>query len=130
MGEVEARQRSFTVLIGLGYRPFRLQRRLREHAHHQRHFDTNVVPESIVPALQAFVKSDPGGLVDARYGGDDPDAPSDTIVLRYKRSAFIPLSVTRTVYFPPFPKSGRFVSVSEPERLHAAIAEFMSKTEL
>lgn len=70
------------------------------------------------------------GLVAADYVGDDPDEPSDAIRLRYQGSTFLPRRVERTIRFPSFPKSGHFVSVTEPERLYAEVESFLAATGL
>jgi len=95
------------------------------------HYDTNVYPLTLVPALRKVVSANPiVGLVAADYVGDDPDEPSDAIRLRYKASTFLPHTGERIIRFPSFPESGHFVSVTEPERLYSEVESFLAATGL
>lgn len=67
------------------------------------------------------------GLKHVGYEGTDADVPSETIRLDFAANALFGRGGTRFVRFPSFPNSGHFVSVSEPERLHAIIAEFLTE---
>jgi hypothetical protein len=95
------------------------------------HYDTNIIPLSIVPALRKLADDFPSlGLQEVGYVGNDPDEPSEAIHLSYSSDSFIPRGGERTIRFPSFPNSGHYVSVSEPERLHAELEDFLGATGL
>ena len=94
-------------------------------------YDTIIIGTSIVPALRDYIAENPTfGLTRVAYEGDDQDAPSETIRLELVRSEILGRGGTRFVHFPSFPRSGHYVSVSEPERLSTTIAQFLASTGL
>jgi serine carboxypeptidase len=92
-------------------------------------WDDTVDAEAIVPTLRdaAGYQAKPW-LASADYDGDDPDAVSESIIVRYDEHPVYGPARTRQIRFPHYEHSGHMVTASEPQKFHDDVRAFLSET--